>query len=126
MTVAPDSRQSSATENPMARTAASSLSRERDAMVTRAPSAAASCAVARPMPELPPMTRTWAPASLVLYFLLSVMLRAVVLGVDGFSGGGEWEIQLSVEAIDSFEAGRMRWETFISFYTCDGENCSYR
>jgi hypothetical protein len=44
---------------PRVLAAACSLSAERDAIVTAAPAARAALAVAKPMPELPPTTRTW-------------------------------------------------------------------
>lgn len=43
-------------------------------MMTEAPNSREASATQYPMPELPPMTRTRAPASLLLYFLLSAMM----------------------------------------------------
>jgi len=43
---------------PIRLAASASLSAERDAIVTAAPAAAACSATARPIPELPPTTRT--------------------------------------------------------------------
>ena len=51
-------------------------------MTTEAPNSRQASATQKPMPELPPMTRTREPASLLLYFLLSVMLGGFLGGVD--------------------------------------------
>lgn len=44
-----------------------------DDMVTRAPSSIAASAVAKPIPELPPTTSTWAFLSLSVYLIWSGM-----------------------------------------------------